>query len=137
MRSGLHQAGALTSSRDDDHMVVKQIKRFEPLAQVGAGMRLDLLSRDPLEPLGSREIVWVTVSRRSLFSLLHKRQQPTPLRTVVSRNTFRDGRPADDVVLVLQVENDGWQQKDSRHEQVQPRLDALLEWLFDGKENAR
>ena len=137
MRSGPHPPGALASTRDDDHMVVKKTKRLGRLAPVGTGMRVDLLSCDPLEPLGSREVVWVTISRRDLVSLLHKLEQPTPLRTVVSDNTFRDGKRAEDVVLVLQVENDGWQQRDISLEPARPRLKALLERLFDGKENDR
>lgn len=137
MRSGLHPPDALASTRDDDHMVVRQAKRLGRLAPVGTGMRLDLLSCDPLDPLGSREVVWVTISRRDLVSLLHKLEQPTPLRTVIGPNTFRDGERADDVVLVLQVENDGWQQKNISREPTRPRLNALLQWLFDVKENDR
>ena len=97
-------------------------------------MRLDLLSRDVLDPLGSREVVWVTVSRRDLVSLLRKLEQPSPLRMAVSLNTFRDGERAADVVLVLQAENDGWQRRNTKPEPAQRRLDALLEWLFDEKE---
>lgn len=138
MRSGLHQSGGLLSTRDDDHMVVKQAKRPGRFAPVGTGMRLDLLSRDPLDPLGSREVVWVVVSRRELVLLLHKLEQPTPLRTVVSRNTFRDGERAEDVVLVFQVESDGWQRRRvGEEEPAQSRLGRLLKWLFDGKENDR
>lgn len=135
MEFSLHQPGALTSTRDDDHMVVIQTRQLPRLASAGMVMRLDLLSCDVLDPLGSREVVWVTVSRRDLVSLLRKLEQPTPLRMTVSLNAFRDGEPADDVVLVLQVETDGWQRRNTSSELPQPRLRALLAWLFDGKEN--
>lgn len=98
-------------------------------------MRLDLLSCDALDPIGSREVVWVTVSRRELVSLFRKLEQPTPVRIAVSLNTFRDGERVDDAVLVLQVENDGWQRRNTAPGLAPSRLDALLEWLFDDKEN--
>lgn len=135
MEISLHQSDALTSTRDDDHMVVIQTTRLPCLALAGMVMRLDLLGCDVLDPLGSREVVWVTVSRRDLVSLLRKLERPTPLRMAISLNTFRDGERADDVVLVLQVENDGWQRRNTDPELTQRRLDALLEWLFDEKEN--
>lgn len=97
-------------------------------------MRLDLLSRDALDRLASREVVWVTVSPRDLVLLLRKLEQPTPMRMAVSLNTFRDGERAKDVVLVLQVENDGWERRKRGSKLTQRRLDALLEWLFDEKE---
>ena len=96
-------------------------------------MRLDLLSCDVLDRLASREVVWVTLSRRDLISLLRKLEQPTPVRMAVSLNAFRDGQCVDDVVLVVQVEHEGWPTRTSGQETTRPRLKALLNWLFDGK----
>jgi AMMECR1 domain-containing protein len=50
--------------------------------------------------------VFVALSRRNLLALLSKLDWPESARTIVNSDCYRDGRPVDDVVLVLRAEDD-------------------------------
>jgi hypothetical protein len=51
-------------------------------------------------------VLVVTLSRRNLLALLHKLDWPPSARTITNGDRYRDGKPVDDVLLVLQAQED-------------------------------
>ena len=62
-------------------------------------MRLDLKT-------GDETLLFVTLSRRNLLSLLQKLSMPGSARTLFSANCYRDGERGEDLLLVVSVEED-------------------------------
>lgn len=50
--------------------------------------------------------VFVVLSRRNLFALLHKLEMPGSARTLLCGDNPIDGKPTSDVVLVVHAEDD-------------------------------